>query len=339
MRTEVIRLKRGSSHEYALKYAVEVLRSDGVVVFPTETVYGIGANAYSGDAVEKIFLAKGRPRDNPLIVHVNSLDSIGMAADVGSVPFEPLRKLWPGPLSVLMKKNPDISPVCTAGLDTVVVRCPDNDFAREMIAVAGFPVAAPSANVAGRPSGSDVQDILTEMDGMVDLIIDAGKSRFGIESTIVDPIHRPPRILRPGAFAFEDLENFFPGIVQQDLNISGAMKPLTPGMKYRHYSPEKPLYVGTSDQIKELNRSPRRDEYAYICSRELSRDIEGIKVELGSRSDLYEIASNLFTCLRKLDKLPRKKGVIESFPERGIGTAIMNRIAKAAQPLTCTGQS
>lgn len=339
MRTEIIRLKPGSSQEYAVKYAAEILRSGGIVVFPTETVYGIGANAYSADAVEKIFLAKGRPHDNPLIVHVDSLDSIGLAADVDFVPYEPLRKLWPGPLSILLKKNHDISPACTAGMDTVVVRCPDNDFAREMIATAGFPVAAPSANVAGRPSGSDVQDILAEMDGRVDLIIDAGKSRFGIESTIVDPIHRPPRILRPGAFALEDLENLFQGIVQENLKVSGTGQPLTPGMKYRHYSPDKPLYVGTSDQIKELNRSPHGDEYAYVCSRELSRDIQGIKVELGSRNDLYEIASNLFTCLRKLDKVPGKLGVIESFPERGIGAAIMNRIGKAALPLACTGQT
>lgn len=333
MKTEVLRIKTGSDHRDAVDQAAGVLRSGGVVVFPTETVYGIGANAYSDDAVEKIFRAKGRPQDNPLIVHVDSLNSIGMAALTGGISIEPLKTLWPGPLSVLMKKNPLVSSLCTAGLDTVVVRCPDNAFARDMITAAGFPVAAPSANVAGRPSGSDAHDILAELDGRVDLIIDAGRSKFGIESTIVDPLHRPPRILRPGAFAVEDLEKFFPGIVQEKFKIGSDEKPLTPGMKYRHYSPEKPLYFATPAQIIDLNRSDRGREFAYICSRELSGEIDGLRIELGSRENLYEIASSLYSSLRKLDQVPRKMGVIEVFPERGIGVAIMNRIEKAALPL------
>lgn len=333
MRTEIIRIDSKNIDAKKMAVAADAIRSDGIVVFPTETVYGLGGNAYSDVASRKIFAAKGRPADNPLIVHIAGVEDIfGVISADQKIPIERISKIWPAPLSIMLKKNNLVSSVCTAGLETVVVRCPDNPIARELIRLSGVPIAAPSANLAGEPSIVDAADAINDLDGKVDVIIEGEPPKYGLESTIIDMTSRPYRLMRPGAFTLEDLEYAFGQIIVE--HIVGEVKiPLTPGMKYRHYSPKKVLYRTGPDNLVELSKTEEGDKYAFLCSEETGRNVQGYKIIIGKRSDPYTIAHNLFRSFRELDRSRKSMGIIETFPENGIGLAIMNRIMKASIPL------
>lgn len=331
-----------------IRRAAEILRAHGLVAFPTETVYGLGAVALFEDAVERIFIAKGRPRDNPLIIHISSVDMLEqIARDIPESAWRLINVFWPGPLTLVLPKRPDFPDKATGGLDKVAVRMPAHPVALELIKETGYPIAAPSANISGRPSPTRAEHVIRDLYGRIEAIIDAGETLYGIESTIVDLTARPPILLRPGAFPVEDIEKVLgEGIRVPPFarGLSEAPIALAPGTKYRHYAPEAKLILiepdggqqSISASIKEAV-SILRKRYRKVCviaSRETYAQLEGEVDALfnvvGSRGDLYEIAKNIFGALRWLDEMGCEAAICEGFEERGLGLAVMNRLRKAS---------
>jgi len=309
----------------AIGEAAEVILRGGTVAFPTETVYGIGANALDDDACRRIYLAKGRQQDNPIIVHISDLkqlEEISYGLPRGTE--EKFMKIWPGPLTVILKKR-NIGNVPTAGLGTVAVRMPAHPVPLSLIERSGIPIAAPSANKSGRPSPVIASEVIEDIGENVDLILDGGPSFFGVESTVIMFRDDDIVILRPGAFTAEDLRGIFRMKIVVSSSTDGS--PISPGMKYRHYAPEKELILGLS--FESIERMCSEKGTVFIGSEETARMLNCPSIILGSRKDLYGIAKNLFTSFRKLDRSDYRRGVIEGFEERGIGLAIMNRIRKA----------
>lgn len=313
--------------------AAEIIRSGGTVVFPTETVYGLGADATNGAACTKIYNAKGRPPDNPLIIHFESVDMARNYAEIGPRIRRAADTLWPGPLTFIVKSKPIISTVARASLPTVGVRIPANPLALELIKKSGRPIAAPSANISTRPSIVSSDDAIREFSGIVDLVLDAGETFFGIESTVVQLVSDGFNVLRPGALSVEDLVPVL-GKAHFDNKLSESDPPITPGMKYLHYAPRKKLFrIEDRSKLIEYAKNSRPEDQILICSDEVAREVGGKYMSLGSEKDIYEIARNLFKSFRKLDDSTYSTGVIQCFEEKKIGLAVMNRIRKASSLL------
>lgn len=322
--------------------AGEILRRGGLVAFPTETVYGLGANALDASAVAKIFTAKGRPSDNPLIVHISEVSQVYDLADDLTVPAQRLMEVfWPGPLTVVLPKKPGIPPEVTGGLDTVAVRMPDNRIALEIIRAAGVPVAAPSANSSGRPSPTSAQHVLNDLEGKVDMIIDGGPCHVGLESTVLDLTSEPPVILRPGGITRERLEGVL-GHVEVDPAVNRSnenLVPRAPGMKYTHYSPEAEVVIITGDvnliagKVNQLIEEYHAEgkKVGLLVSDETTPLYGADEIyAVGSREQLETVARNLFNGLRNLESRGVDIIIAEGYPSGGIGDAVMNRLVKAA---------
>ena len=317
--------------------AAKILRDGGLVGIPTETVYGLGANALDGAAVKRIFEAKGRPQDNPLIIHVTGQQWLPRyCADVPPLAYVLARKFWPGPLTMILKRRPIIPDETTAGLDTVAVRCPNHPVTLAIIREAGIPIAAPSANLSGRPSCTTAQDVLEDMDGRISGVVDGGPCAVGVESTILDLTCDPPRLLRPGGLPLEDLERLI-GKIDVDKAVNGALaegeKPKAPGMKYRHYAPKAPVTVITGAPEKSAQEILHRagPSSGIICFDEFADLFQGHEVHtLGPAGDKLAQAQRVFDALRTFDA----SGVTEIYAQcpdnRGLGLAIGNRLKKAA---------
>ncbi|MFZ8802864.1 MAG: L-threonylcarbamoyladenylate synthase [Candidatus Calescibacterium sp.] len=320
-----------------IKKAAEIIKSGGVVAFPTETVYGLGSNAYDEQAVKKIFELKGRPQDNPLIVHISKKQDVYIVArEVPEKAKVLIREFWPGPLTLVLPKNPSIPDIVTAGLDTVAVRMPDHPIALKLIRLSGVPIAAPSANISGKPSATQPEHIKKYFGEKVFLI--EGKVKIGIESTVLDLTEDVPKILRPGAITKEMIERKI-GKVELVEYKKADFIPKSPGLKYRHYTPDAELIlVLRKDKMINFIKENRRDweeEGKKVCVfffREKPKKFESspnIKVFISGRS-LREFAKNLFKILieegEKYDIL-----IFEGVDERGIGLGIMNRLKKAAR--------
>lgn len=332
--TEIIEVNPVNPEMNLIAKAAAVIKSGGTVAFPTETVYGIGANAFDNDACLKIFKAKGRPADNPLIVHIASIAHLHeVASDVPESITKALKVVWPGPVTLILKKTPRMPDAVTASLGTVAVRMPAHPVALRLIEASGVPVAAPSANTSTRPSPSRASHVIQDLDGKVDMILDGGETAFGLESTIIDATSERCRLLRPGAFTLEELEKYFGEIVvpkSMNITLKDSDVAIAPGMKYRHYSPKKMLVAAKKEAI--LQSIENLNGATVMCSNQvadmLGRHADTIR--LGDEANLYEIAKNLFDALRNLDKTRSSAGIIQTFPERGIGLAIMNRVLKAS---------
>lgn len=344
--TTIIRVDPVNPEPEKIREAASVIRRSGTVAFPTETVYGLGASGLDATACRKIFSIKGRPADNPLILHIRSASRLGeVAMDAGTKAARLSRAVWPGPLTMVLRKNPLIPSVVTAGQDTVAVRCPAHRIALRLIGESGVPIAAPSANISTRPSPTKFEHVLQDLDGKVDVIIDGGDTTFGVESTIIDMTSEPPTLLRPGAFTVDDLEKYVGRIsVPKSLHNGVAVgQPLAPGMKYRHYAPSKRLALADRTSVMlhapEVARAARK-RVAILCSMETAARLgahdaqSATIIQLGSSSDLYDAAKNLFNAFRALDRSSAELGIVERFEERGLGLAIMNRIYKATGGLT-----
>ena len=342
METKVALIQEDNINHHIICEAAEVIKSGGLVAFPTETVYGLGANALDEVAVKKIFKAKGRPQDNPLIIHVCSKDISEFAENVPEVAKTIIDKFWPGPLTVILKKSYIIPNATSASLDTVGIRMPSNKVAQELIKASGVPIAAPSANISGRPSPTDFERCVEDLTGRVDFILGGTESRVGLESTIIDCSTEPPCILRPGAITLEMLREVDKNIYV-DPQIMEAPKtglvPKAPGMKYRHYAPKAKVKIvqgdlqKTIEKINEmvLNYIDENLKVGIMATDETAEDYPfGEVISLGSREKLEVVAKNLFETLRAFDD--RKVDIIlsESFEREGIGLAIMNRLTKAA---------
>ncbi len=335
-----LRNTKGQQKEVADKIyaAAKILREGGLVGIPTETVYGLAANALDPAAVKRIFEAKGRPQDNPLILTIPGPQWLPRyCVDIPPLAYMLARKFWPGPLTMILKCNREVVPdIITAGLDTVAVRCPDHPVTLAIIREAGIPLAAPSANSSGRPSCTTVQDVLEDMDGKIEGVVDGGPCQVGVESTILDLTCTPPRLLRPGGLPMEDLERLM-GKIDVDKAVNAALaegeQPKAPGMKYRHYAPKAPVTVVTGAPEKSAGEIQRRaqpgdgvicfDEYAD-CFR------EQVVKTLGASDDKATQAQRVFDALRSFDSCDVPQIYAQCPDSRGLGLAVANRLKKAA---------
>ncbi|MDY0075604.1 MAG: L-threonylcarbamoyladenylate synthase [Acholeplasmataceae bacterium] len=316
----------------------EIIQAGGLVVFPTETVYGIGADATNEKAVQKIFIAKGRPSDNPLIVHLAHPKDLEMIVyDIPEVAKPLMKAYWPGPLTLIFWKKEIIPKSVSGGLDTVGVRIPDSKIARTIIEAAGVPICAPSANVSGRPSSTLFEHVLEDFMGKVDLIIDGGMTDIGIESTVLDVTTPIPVLLRPGAITQSMIEKTINMGIIDATETPVHDVPKSPGMKYTHYAPQGDIHLieGEKENVieyinKEIKKYPEH-QIGVIAPDEYIKSIDAhYKVALGSLLKPEEMGRNLFLALRQMDQLKIKIIMIPALPKEELGQAIMNRLYKAA---------
>ena len=322
----------------ALAEAGEIIRAGGLVAFPTETVYGLGGDALNAESSRKIYAAKGRPGDNPLIVHVSRPEEADAFAETNDTYYKLAERFMPGPLTVILRKKPNVPDETTGGLPTVAVRCPRDATARALIAAAGVPIAAPSANLSGRPSPTSAAHVVEDLDGRVDMIIDGGDCEIGLESTVIALTESGATVLRPGAITPEMLEaeGIATAVAEAVTDPERAGdKPASPGMKYKHYAPKAPLTLvaGGADALyraaKDANRSDETRRVAVMCrANELSLFEGFITLDVGESDAEY--AHRLFALLRRADEL-RADAIFAHLPEkRGLELALYNRIIRAA---------
>ena len=318
----------------------EILRNGGTVIFPTETVYGLGANALDEDAARKIYQAKGRPSDNPLLVHVSKVEDVyEIVQEVSEKARRLMDRFWPGPLTILFKKKPIVPDRTSGGLGTVAIRMPSDKVALAIIEAAKVPIAAPSANISGRPSPTKAKHLVKDMKGRVDAILLGGDCNYGVESTIVDVSGEKPIILRPGFVTKEMIEEELneeviidPSILKKEDNINAK----APGMKYKHYSPNAEVYIvsgSKKERIEKIKAFIEKNNEANLKSGVLlmgdgEEDYPCTVIKLGHT--LEDVCHNLFDSLIELDNLGIDRAYVESFEEKGVGVAIMNRLNKAA---------
>lgn len=339
--TKRIRVNPREPEREAIEEAAKVIRSGGLVAFPTETVYGLGADALNPDAVSRVFEAKGRPPDNPLIVHVADPEGVYLlASEVPPVAERLIREFWPGPLTLVLRRTELVPTVTSAGLDTVAVRMPDHPVPLELIRAAGTPIAAPSANRSGSPSPTTADHVMRDLEGLIEIVLDGGTTEIGVESTVLDVTVEPPEVLRPGGLPVEEVERVI-GRVKVPEWARGLghapSRPRSPGMKYRHYAPRAKMVL--VEGRPEAVRSKVEELVEEYCSRGLrvgvlatdGKRYEGaITLDLGSSSDLREVARSLFYSIRALDEMGVDVIIAEGVEERGLGLAIMNRLRKAS---------
>lgn len=348
MKTIVHQIDRDCPDPRIMEEAGDLIRRGGLVAFPTETVYGLGANGFDPAAVGRIFEAKGRPADNPLILHIAEREELEEL--VAAVPewLEPiLERFWPGPLTVVLPRSEIVPDIVTAGLDTVAVRLPSLGAARELIRAAGVPIAAPSANLSGRPSPTTAAAVLSDMEGRIGLVLDAGPCEVGLESTVLDCVCRPPAILRPGGVTLEMLQASLKQVrsAGSRQSASETEAPRAPGMKYRHYAPAAPLILfpagtGTGgeraagEKLKAAVLAAIREgkKAGAVVSAELAGELPAAVTAAvyGSRRNPAETAAGLYEALRYFDLHPVDLIFAEGVREEGIGRALMNRLYKAA---------
>ncbi len=342
MKAKVISMTEDELDLPGLKEAGEILQRGGLVGFPTETVYGLGGNALDPEASRKIYAAKGRPSDNPLIIHIADLEALPRI--VKEIPPKAAllaQQCWPGPLTMIFPKADIVPPETTGGLNTVAVRLPSNQIAREMIRQAGGYVAAPSANVSGRPSPTLAEHVIQDLGDRIEMIIDGGQVPIGLESTIVDCTEEIPMILRPGFLNQEKLEEIL-GSVELDpglLKETEHVRPKAPGMRYKHYAPKADLSIvegprdAVVDRIRQLAKMNLQQgkRVGIICTEETREQYrEGEILSIGSRQEEESIARHLYEVLRKFDEMNVDMIFSESFRTPRMGMAIMNRLLKAA---------
>lgn len=351
--------ERLGSTERDIERAAHLLRRGETVAFPTETVYGLGANAMDARAVDKIFAAKGRPSDNPLIVHIAHAKQLdGLVARIPETAQKLMDKFWPGPLTLILPRGEGVPDRVTAGLSTVAVRMPNHPVARALLEKTGLPVAAPSANRSGRPSPTAVSHVLEDLDGYIAAVVDGGVTGVGVESTVVDVTVHPPMILRPGGVTKEMLEQAIgevrldPSLEREAGGVGGSdapgglgvagrngETPRSPGMKYTHYAPRAEMWIveGTVDkQVETIQTLVDKSRAEGIKTGVLTTDEHqslyraDVVISCGKRLEPETIAAGLYGALREFDRLGVGRIYAESFPPQGIGFAVMNRLRKAA---------
>ena len=320
----------------ALLEAAKIIKNGGLVALPTETVYGLGANALDSDAVKKIFVAKGRPQDNPLIVHVDSIDMmLPLVEDFSDNARKLASRFWPGPLTIIMKKSSLIPDVVSAGLSTVAIRLPSDPIARALISRAGVPIAAPSANLSGSPSPTTSKHVISDLSGRVDMILNSHNCDVGVESTVISLAGEKPRLLRPGFITPEELSEVL-GEIDIDKAVFSSISNDTvvhaPGMKYKHYAPKARVFVvkGDFESFLRFIENRKNEKIVAMCF-----DGEGEKlnipfVEYGNETNSKEQATRLFDALRKVDEMGAEVVYARCPDSAGVGLAVTNRLFKAA---------
>ncbi len=343
IRSDILKTAVLSPSEVSYREASRLLHAGQLVAFPTETVYGLGANALDAAAVASIFAAKGRPADNPLIVHICDRSQLEILCSVPDY-YQPLMDaFWPGPLTMLFQKYPAVPDVVTAGLPTVAIRMPSHPVAQAMLKECGLPVAAPSANASGRPSPTLASHVLEDMDGKIPLILDGGSCDVGVESTVLDLCHGNPVILRPGGITKEMIED----VLRQKVDLAGSIlrplapdeEALSPGMRYKHYAPNATVSLVDGNEASVLRTLQRLYEEESrngkkTCVLCFSEHVDILKNcrphDIGPRKDAGVIAHRLFQTLRSLDEEGMDSVFSEVIPPEGVGLAVMNRLGRAA---------
>jgi L-threonylcarbamoyladenylate synthase len=343
-KTILLKVNSQNPETEKIRIAADFIRKGGLVAFPTETVYGLGADALNAEAVLALFKAKKRPLDNPPIVHVcNVKDVHGLAMEIPTKAEKLMKAFWPGPLTLIFKRSAAVPDVTVAGLDTIAVRMPRHNVALALIRESGCPISAPSANLAGKPSPTTAIHVIEDLDGRIDAVLDAGPTVIGVESTVLDLTVDPPQILRPGGTPYESLKKTLgrvelnPAVIAEEpITIEKAR---SPGLKHKHYAPDADVIVvdgkpsAVIDKINELAtfHMRRGSRVGILCTDETAEHYTADVVKtLGSRNDLSGVARNLFGLLREFD-LDRVDVIIaESVPTEGLGLAVMNRLRKAS---------
>lgn len=329
--------KPSSENDKEIKLVGDILRNGGVVGIPTETVYGLAANALNADAVKKIFLAKGRPQDNPLIVHIADIKEIyDITKDVPEKALKLANAFWPGPLTIILKRSDIIPSSVSAGLDTVAIRMPSHPLARAIIRSAGVPLAAPSANTSGKPSPTTANHVFDDLNGKIDAIIDGGTCNVGVESTVISLCTNPPRLLRPGKITPAQLKEVIGEVVVDDAvlgKLKKGAKVASPGMKYKHYSPDCNVVIvrGSFENFKKHIEKFDKEDTMAICFNGEEKKL-GVKcLCFGNEDKPEQQAHDLFDDLRKVDKFGAKNVFVRCPSGEGVGLAVMNRLLRAAE--------
>jgi len=336
MNTQLLQISNPALQREEVQQAAEILKQGGLVAIPTETVYGLGANALNPQAVKNIFITKGRPQDNPLIIHVeDATQAEKYARDIPAVYYELCERFSPGPLTIILKKKDCIPMETSGGLDTVAIRIPAHPVARAIIKAAGVPVAAPSANLSGKPSPTSAQHCVDDLWGKVDAIVDSGDCTVGVESTVITLAEEKPMLLRPGAVTAEQLREFLPDLeIHQAVvgELEQGAKATSPGMRYKHYSPNAKVTIlnGSSKAYTDFLANQQEKGLYALCFEEDVPNLSVPYIVWGSREDDSSQAQHLFSALRKLDELGAVRVYAHGPSKEGVGLAVYNRLIRAA---------
>lgn len=327
-----MKTQRLNTDKSGIAKAGEILKNGGVVAIPTETVYGLAANAYNENAIAKIFEAKGRPQDNPLIVHIATIDALReIAADIPESALLCAERFWPGPLTMVFKKTEKIPSCVSAGLQTVAVRMPSDETARQVILESGLPLAAPSANISGSPSPTSGQHVINDLDGKINAVLMGKECSVGVESTVVTLVGEHPVLLRPGGVTLEQLREVLPDITVNKAVLSELEQgenPLSPGMKYKHYAPKTETFLVEGENFSDFVN--QKTDAVAVCFSEEAHKIAIPKIIYGSKAKPETLAQNIFAVLRDIDKIGAKSAFIHAPEKSGIGLAVYNRLIRAA---------
>ena len=312
--------------------AAEILKNGGVVAIPTETVYGLAANAYDENAIKAVFKAKGRPQDNPLIVHISDMEMLNeVAVDIPKTAFLCAEKFWPGPLTMVLKRSDKISDCVSAGLSTVAVRMPSEQTAHKIIEKSRLPLAAPSANVSGKPSPTTYTHVINDLDGKIDAVVMGAECTVGVESTVITLAGEHPVLLRPGAVTMEQLKEILPDITVDNAVLSEltpGQKAASPGMKYKHYAPQTETFLVEGENYADFVNE--KQNALAVCFAEESEQIKIPKIVYGERKNPETFANKLFGVLREVDKTGVKTVFVHAPEKSGVGLAVYNRLIRAA---------
>ncbi len=342
--TLVLKVNARHPEKEKIRIAADAIRKGGTVAFPTETVYGLGADALNAEAVRRLFEAKRRPPDNPIIVHVSGKkDVYRLAGEIPKAAENLMAKFWPGPLTLVLKRSRLVPDITVVGLDTIAIRMPKNKVALALLKESGTPIAAPSANLAGKPSPTTAQHVIEDLAGRIDIILDAGPTEIGVESTVINMISSPPEILRPGGTPYERLKEVLGKVQLHPLAKAEKKvritKAVSPGMKHKHYAPEAKIIVVEGElekvirKVQELARiqASKGKRVGILATDESIFDYKADVVKsLGSRENSITIAKNLFGLLRQFDKEKVDVIIAEGVSLQGLGLAVMNRLRKAS---------
>ena len=338
MITKISKLDSKNIDENIIKKASDLIKNGELVAFPTETVYGLGADGLNENACKKIFEAKGRPSDNPLILHISNISMLyNLVENIDPKSKKLIDKCWPGPLTIIFKKSKIIPNIITAGLDTVAIRFPSNKISQSLIETSNTPIAAPSANISGKPSPTRADDVYNDMNGKIKLILDGGESDIGIESTVIDMSEDIPTILRPGFYTFEFIKEILSDVRLDDSLVDNSKIPKSPGQKYKHYAPKAKMEVYVGEKSEEAIKSKAlelREKGLKVGVLVFDQYIDDFKdyfsINIGNKDDLSYMSHVLFTSLRLMDMENVDIILAQGVEEINLGKSIMNRMKKSA---------